>query len=68
MIVRQFEFHAVRHAEEGADAQPLFDGLHHRGMAVAGKQRAVAEVVIEVFVAVEIVECGRPWRLCTNKG
>ena len=33
----------------------LLDGFDHGGMAVAGHQRAETEVVINIFVAVEIV-------------
>ena len=36
--------------------QTFFDGLHHCGMAVSRHQRAEAEVVIDVVVAIEIAE------------
>ena len=53
---RQFPLHVVRHAEHGAGAEPFFDGLHHRGMAMPGHERAEAQVVIDVVVAVEIAK------------
>ena len=53
---RQFPFHIVRHAEHGAGGKPFLDRLHHRRMAVSGHQRAERQVVIDVFVAIEIAE------------
>ena len=54
----QFPFHVVRHAEHGSSLQTRLDGLHHRGMAVSGHQRAEAEIVIDVVIAIEIAEMG----------
>ena len=53
---RQFPLHVVRHAEHGAVVQAPFDGLHHRGMAMSGHERAETQVVVDVFVAIEIAE------------
>ena len=36
--------------------QALLDRLHHRRMAMSGHQRAEAQVVIDVFVAVEVAK------------
>jgi len=33
----------------------LLDGFHHRGMAMSGHQGAEAEVMVHVFVAVEVM-------------
>ena len=52
----EFPFHIVRHAEHGAGRQALLDGLHDRGMAVPGHERAEGQVVIDVFIAIEIAE------------
>ena len=53
---RQFPFHVVRHAEHSAGSQAGADGLHHCRMAMPRHQRAEAEVVIEIVVAVEVAE------------
>ena len=53
---RQLPLHVVRHAEHGAGAETLFHGLHDRGMAMSGHERAETKVVIDVFVAIEIAE------------
>ena len=53
---RKLPFHVMRHAEHGARAQPLLNRFHHRGMAVSGHERAEAQVVIDVVVAIEIAE------------
>ena len=52
----QLPLHVVGHAEHGAGAEAFFDGLHDRGMAMSGHERAEAQVVIDVFVAVEVAE------------
>ena len=52
----EFPFHVVRHAEHGAGGKALLDGLHDRGMAVSGHERAEGQVVIDVFVAIEVAE------------
>ena len=53
---RQLPLHIVRHAEHGAGAETLFHCLHHGGMAMPGHERAETEVVIDVFVAIEVAE------------
>ena len=53
---REFPFLIVRHAKRGAAMQFLFHGFDHSGMAVAGHQRAETQVVINIFVAVEVVD------------
>ncbi len=53
---RQLPLHVVRHAEHGAGAETLLHRLHHRGMAMSGHERAETQVVINVFVAIEIAE------------
>src|SRR5579863_8279825 len=52
----EFPLHVVRHAEHSAGRETLLDRLHHRGMAVSGHERAEGQVVVNVFVAVEIAE------------
>ena len=52
----QFPLHVVGHAEHGAGAETLFHGLHDRGMAMSGHERAETQVVVDVFVAVEVAE------------
>ena len=51
----EFPFLIVRHAKGGAAMQLLLDGLDDGGMTVAGHERAETEVVVNVFVAIEIV-------------
>ncbi len=53
---RELPFHIVRHAEHRARREPLLDRLHHRGMAMPGHERAEAQVVIDVSVAIEIAK------------
>src|SRR5271170_4408258 len=52
----EFPFHVMRHAEHGAGGETFFDGLHDGGMAMSGHERAEGEVVVDVFVAVEVAE------------
>ncbi len=52
---RKLPFHVVRHAEGRSFMQLLLDGLHHRGMAMPGHQCAEAQVVIDVFVSIDVV-------------
>ncbi len=52
----EFPFHVVRHAEHGAGGETFFDGFHDGGMAVSGHERAEGQVVVDVFVAVEVAE------------
>ena len=52
----KFPFLIVRHAKGGAAVQLLFDRFDHCGMAVAGHQRAETQVVVDVFVAVQVVD------------
>ena len=47
--------------------QLLLDGLHHRGVAMPGHQCAKAEVVIHVFVSVDIVNPARLSILYENR-
>ena len=51
---RQFPLHVVRHAVNRALVQARFHGLNHRRMRVARHQRAETQVMVNVFVAVEI--------------
>src|ERR1017187_10311802 len=53
---RQLPFHVMRHAEHGAGGQAGADGFHDRWMAMPGHQRAEAEIVVEIVVAVEVAE------------
>ena len=39
-LFRQFPLHVVRHSEHRPSAEPFFDRLHYRGMAMARHQRA----------------------------
>ena len=57
-FVGEIELEGVRHAVHGSGFEPLLDCLHDGGMAMAGHERAEAEVEIDVFVAVEIVDVG----------
>src|SRR5579864_8476703 len=52
----QFPFHVVRHAEHGSEAKARLDSLHHRGMAMAGHERAEAQVMVDVVVTIEIAK------------
>ena len=52
----EFPFHVMRHAEHGAGGEAFFNGLHDGGMAVPGHERAEGEVVVDVFVAIEVAE------------
>src|SRR5882724_777508 len=52
----QLPLHVVWHAEHGTGAQPLFDRFHDCRMTMPCHQRAKAEVVVYVFVAVEVPE------------
>jgi len=54
-LFREFQFHAVGHAERGAAVGHQFHGFGHRGMPVPGHQRAEAKVVIDVLVAVDVL-------------
>jgi len=51
----KFPFLIVRHAESGATMKFLFDSFYHGGMTVASHQRTETQVVVNVFVAIEIV-------------
>src|SRR5258707_7712320 len=51
----KFPFLLVRHAESGSFMKLLLDGLYDGGMAMPSHQRAEAQVVVDVFVAVEVV-------------
>src|SRR5260370_11794539 len=51
----KFPFLLVRHAESGSFMKLLLDGLYYGGMAMPSHQRAEAQVVVDVFVAVEVV-------------
>ena len=44
--------------EERAVVELLLDRLAHHGMAVAGEQRAVAHVEVDVAIAVDVLEPG----------
>src|SRR5260370_21268274 len=48
-------FLLVGHAKGGSFMQLLFDGLDDGGMAMAGHQRAETKVVVDVFVAVNVM-------------
>ncbi len=52
----QLPLHVMRHAKHGAGGQTFPHGFHDGGMAVSRHERAEAEVVINVVVAVEIAE------------
>src|SRR5580692_4221874 len=52
----ELPFLIVRHAEGGAFVQLLLNGFHHRGVAMSGHQCAKAQVVVNIFVAVEVVD------------
>src|SRR5260370_39696779 len=52
---RKLPFLLVRHAKGGSFMQLLFDGLDDGGMAMAGHQRAETKVVVDVFVAVNVM-------------
>ena len=52
----------VRHAKGGALVQFLFDSFDDRGMAMPGHQRAEAQVVVDIFVAVDVVNAAAPFR------
>ena len=56
----QFPFQVMRHAKHGAGTETFFHSFHDGRMAVAGHERAEAEVVIDVFVAVQIAELTAP--------
>src|SRR6267154_1313195 len=51
----KFPFLLVRHAESGSFMKFLHNGLYDGGMAMPSHQRAEAQVVVDVFVAVEVV-------------
>ena len=51
----EFPFLIVRHAKGGAAMELLLDGFDHGGMAMPGHERTETEIVINVFVAVEVV-------------
>src|SRR5271154_7513013 len=51
----ELPFEVVRHAEHGAGAEFRLHSLDHGGMAMAGHQRAEAEIEIEIFVAINVV-------------
>ena len=53
-LLGQSPLHFVWHAEHGADVQALFNGADDCWMAVAGHQRAEAEIKIDVLVAIEV--------------
>ena len=57
-LVGEVELEGVRHAVHGSGLEALLDCFHHGGMAMAGHERAEAEVEVDVFVAVEIVDVG----------
>src|SRR5580700_6739216 len=52
----ELPFHVVRHAEHSSSGKTFFDGLHHGGMTVSGHERAEGEVVVDVFVAINVAE------------
>ncbi len=52
----KFPLHVVGHAKHRAGGKPLLDGLHHRRMAMSGHQRAESQVVIDIFIAIEIAK------------
>src|SRR6266851_2523768 len=52
---RKLPFLLVRHTESGSFMKLLLDGLYDGGMAMPGHQCAKAEVMVNVFVAVEVV-------------
>ncbi len=54
-FLRQLPFLFMRHAEGSAFVQFLFHRFHHGGMAMPGHQRPKTQVVIDVFVAVDIM-------------
>ena len=53
---REFPLHVVRHAEHGAGGEAFFNGLHHRGMAMSCHERAESQIMVDVFVAIQIAE------------
>ena len=57
----QLPLHVVRHAEHGASRKTLFDCFHHGRMAMPGHESPEAQVVIDVFVSIEIA---KPAALC----
>ena len=45
----------VGHAEGRSFVQLLLDGFHHGGMAMPGHQCAKTQVVIDIFVSIDVV-------------
>ncbi len=57
----QLPLHVVRHAKHGASRKTPFDCFHYRRMAMPRHESAKAQVVIDIFVPVEVAE---PAALC----
>jgi len=55
-LFRQFQFHVMRHAERGAAIGHRLYRFDHRGMPVPGHQRAETQVVVKIFVAVDVFD------------
>ena len=55
----EFGFHAMGHTEGGSIGHGPLHSLDHRGMPVTGHQRAKAQVVVDVLVAVDVRESCR---------
>src|SRR5581483_7478152 len=53
---RQLPFHVMWHAEHGAQLKPGLNRLHHRGRAMPRHQRAKAQMVMDVSIAIEIAK------------
>ncbi len=53
---REFPLHVVGHAKHSPGREALLDGLHHGGMAVSSHKSAEGQVVVDIFVAIEVAE------------
>src|SRR2546423_8756125 len=54
-LFRKLPFLLVRHPEGSSFMQLLLHGLHDGGMAMPGHQRSETQIVIDVFVPVDVV-------------
>src|SRR5438477_263948 len=54
-FLRELPFLVMRHAEGGSFMQFLLDGFHDGGVAVPGHQRTETKIVVNVFIAIDVV-------------
>src|SRR5689334_21388196 len=55
-FLRQLPLHVVRHSKHGASRETFFHCFHNCGMTMSRHESAEAQVVIDIFVSIEVAK------------